>query len=479
MSIVNDIGSGLGGAWGGGGIKLGSRLSKSERDMLWVYLKRAGMTALIGWMAAVAYLLLVPVSYVSQWTLILPGEGHSTTMSIDTVGQATTTSNSPFGSVSLSPKVVYKEIADSDIVREAAAKTAGMTFHEFGRPKIKLIDETALMLFEISGRTPEIAHSKAMASIEALNAQLNMLRNDEVEKRSAAITQNLKTYKDQVDAARAKINEVSLASGLVSINQFNETVASFGAMQRRLTELEAESGKMEREQARLVERMGLDPAYAGVALRLAGDASLAKVVSDFADANAAYTGESGHLGPNNPVLINFDKRRIAALESLKRLMAKLNVGTDLAARTVVMLTNVSHQAELLQQLVRSEAAFEGKRREIETIRAEKERLDAEVSRLSAAAAKLEDLKKDHLLAEAVYSSAVARVDTSKSELYGAYPIIQVLAPPTVPESNEQPKRSYALAGGFLGTLFSALTWGLVWLHYLQTTRRRKRPSPTG
>ena len=478
MTIAND-GAAIFGGRGRGGPLGGANLSHSERDLLAAYLWRAGQTAVVAWVAAGAYLLLMPVSYVSQWTLILPGTGHSTTMSLETIGQATSNTNSPFSSVSMSPKVVYREIADSDVVRAVAAQAAGMTFQEFGRPRIRLIDETALMMFEISGPTPEAAHRKARASIAALNRQLELLRRDEVEKRSVAIKQNLKGYKDQVDAARQKINEVSVASGLVSTNQFNEIVMSLGTMQRRLTELVAEAGKMEQEQSRLVERMGLDPTYAGVALRLAGDAAMSKVVTDFADANASFTAESQHLGPNNPVLINYDKRRTAALETLKQLMGKLGIATDLSARTVVMLTNVSHQAELLQQLVRNEAALQGKRQEIVTIRAEKERLDGEVSKLSGPAAKLEDLRKDHLLAEAVYSSALARVDTSKSDLYGAYPIIQVLAPPTKPESRDQPSRSYAIAAGATGTLFSLLAWGLAWLHQLQKIRRRKKPLRTG
>jgi len=474
MTIANDIASGLSGVWDGRERRLPRSLSAAESDLLWSYIRRATLTALIGWILAGCYLLLTPTSYVSQWTLIMPGEGHNATMSIDTVGQATSTTNSPFGSVSLSPKVVYKEIALSDLVRETAARNAGMSFAAFGKPTIRLIDETSLLHFEISGWTPEIAHRKAVASIEALNAQLGMLRRDEVAKRSEAITQNLKNYKDQVDQARQQIAEVSLASGLVSINQFNEIVASLAQVQRKLVDITSEASKMDQEQVRLISRMGLDATTAGIALRVAGDASLAKVVSDFADANSAYTAESMHLGPNNPTLINLDKRRLAAVDALKRLMEQMNMGSDVAARTIVMLTNISREAELLQVMVRNEAALQGKRMEIETITAEKKRLELEVARLSLAAAKLEDLKKDHLLAEAVYSSAMARVDTSKSELYGAYPIVQVLAAPTMPEAQDQPKTSYAIAGGSLGTMFSFLSWGLAWVHTLQMTRRRKR-----
>lgn len=474
MTIANDIAEGLSGAWQARRRPAALAVNAAERELLWVYLRRAALTTLIGWNLAGLYMLLAPVTFVSRWTLIMPGESHSTTMTIDSVGQASSQTNSPFGSVSLSPKVVYKEIALSDRVREAAAKSAGMSPALFGRPTIKLIDETSLLQFEIGGSTAEMAHDKAVASLDALNDQLETLRRDEVAKRAEAIAQNVKSYRDQVDSVRRRITEVSLASGLVSVSQFNENVASLAQVQRKLVELTGEAGKMDQEQTRLIERMGLDAASASIALRLAGDASLSKVVTDFADANSAYTAESMHLGPSNSVLINLDKRRLAAVDALKHMIERLSPGSAEETRAIVMLTNLSRQAELLQVMVRNEAALQGKRKEIDTVTAEKNRLEIEVARLSEAAAKLEDLQKEHLLAEAVYSSAVARVDTSKSELYGAYPIIQVLAPPTLPDSPEQPKLTYALAAGVIGTVFSALTWGLSWLHAVQMRRRRKK-----
>jgi uncharacterized protein involved in exopolysaccharide biosynthesis len=479
MTIAHEIGAGLSEAFDDRRHKMLRRLRREDRMRLASYARRAIIGALIGWILAMLYLIVTPVKYVSKWTLILPNAGQSATMSIETVGQATTTANSPFGSVSLSPKVVYREIADSDIVRSAAAQAVGMTYQEFGRPRVKLIDETALMLFEIGARTPEIAQKKAFASIKALNAQLEALRKDELEKRSAATTQNLRGYQEQVMIARARITETQTMSGLVSIAQFNELVATLSATRRRMTDLLGEVGKVQEEQAGLVSRIGMDPTNASVALRLASDPALARVVSEFAEANGVYTAQTHQLGPNNPVMINLDKKRSAARENLQRLVAKHDLGDETKSRALVLMMNVSHQAELLQQLVRNEASLQGKRRELETIVTEKERLEGEIARLSGAAAKLEDLKKDHLLAEAVYSSALARVDTTKSDIYGAYPIVQVLAPPNLPEGHEQPRRLYAFAGGVAGTLFSIFTWGLAWLHYLQTTRRRKKRSSTG
>jgi uncharacterized protein involved in exopolysaccharide biosynthesis len=436
------------------------------------------LCAALAWGGAAAYLIVTPKLYVSRWTFILPGAGQNATIQLDSIGQTTTSVNSPYASVSLNPKTVYKEIASSEQVRWAAAESMGMTFDSFGRRRIKLIDETSLMMFELPGRTPEQAHAKAHALIKAFNAQLDVLRQDELAKRSEAVTNNLKSYKEQVDSARQRITNIQVASGLVSINQFNELVASFAAARRKLSDLGGDLDRLRQEQSRLIARMGIDASNASIALRLASDPAWVKVVADYSEASGQYTSESRRLGPANPILVALANRREAALASLRRLLTGLGLDPN-DGRSLVLVNNISHQAEMLQQLVRTEAQISGKTQELQTITADKDRLEDEIGRLSAAAAKLEDLRKEQILAEAVYSSALARVDTSKSDIYGAYPIVQVVSAPTMPEGHEQPRRIYAIAGGLAGTFFSALAWGLVWLHYFQTMKRRKKRSSTG
>ena len=478
MTVANDFGHEPSSVWNNRRGK-GPTLRREDRLVAIGYLRGFIACAALAWLIATAYLVLTPVKYMSRWSLILPGSAQTATMSLETIGQATSTAVSPFGSVALSPKVVYKEIADSDQVRIAAAERVGMTYAEFGRPRIKLIDETGLMQFEIGGKTPELALQKALASIAALNNQLDVLRRDELEKRSAAITLNLKAYKEAVEQARQRIAEIQVASGLVSINQFNESVVNLGTTRRKLTDLTGEQGRLIEEQRNLVARIGIDSANASIALRMAGDPALSKIVSDFAEANGTYESDTRRLGPENPVLISADKRRTAAREQLAKYIDRLGLASPLDGQTLILMTNISKQAELLQQLVRNEAQIKGKAREIETLTGERDRLEAEIQNLSKAAAQLEDLKKDHILAEAVYSSALARVDTSKSDIYGAYPIVQVLAAPNLPEGYEQPRRLYAFAGGMAGTLFALFGWGLAWLHYSQKIKRQKKRSSIG
>lgn len=439
------------------------------------YLTGAVVTATVFWALAALYLIVTPKVFVSRFTLIVPGAGQSTTVSLDTIGQSTTSVNSPYASVSLSPRVVYRELATSDNVRASAAERAGMTYAELGRPRIKLIDETSLMMFEMSGSTAEQAHKKATALVAAFNEQLDILRRDELVLRSDAVTANLKSYKDAVDSARQRITDVQVRSGLVSINQFNEQVVSLSTLRRKIADLTGDLDRLREEQRRLIGRLKIAPAHASAALRLASDPGLAKVVTEYSESIGLLETQSQRLGPAHPTLLALTSRRDAALAKLGRALSSLGIERS-ETITHLLVSNASHHADLLQQLVKTEALMSGRNEELESLHAERERIETEIATLSSAAASLEDLRKEQLLAEAVYSSALARVDTSKSDLYGAYPIVQVVAPPSIPDGHEQPRRLYALAGGIAGTLFSALAWGLLWLHSYQTMIRRKKRS---
>ncbi len=87
----------------------------------------------------------------------------------------------------------------------------------------------------------------------------------------------------------------------------------------------------------------------------------------------------------------------------------------------------------MKELVAGAAEAQGKQREVIALQREVDALDQRIKGLTLNAARMEDLKKDHLVAEAVFSSALARVDTNKADLFASYPIAQVLAPPDLPK----------------------------------------------
>ena len=95
----------------------------SEDSRLRRYGAFFGLPILALWMAVGPYVDSRPKAYVSEMTLNLPGAASSSNISVDSIGQASTTNGNPFNSAAMSPKVIYKSIAESARVRGMAANS--------------------------------------------------------------------------------------------------------------------------------------------------------------------------------------------------------------------------------------------------------------------------------------------------------------------------------------------------------------------
>ncbi|MEM6496173.1 MAG: hypothetical protein AAF709_05550, partial [Pseudomonadota bacterium] len=78
--------------------------------------------------------------------------------------------------------------------------------------------------------------------------------------------------------------------------------------------------------------------------------------------------------------------------------------------------------------------------------------------------RLDDLQRDHQIANAVFSSAVARIDTTTSDIYASYPLLQVLDPPTLPDSPSSPNILIAVLAAVGGSGLAIAGWFFAWLH---------------
>jgi uncharacterized protein involved in exopolysaccharide biosynthesis len=448
---------------------------RRRSDMTWPYVRGAGLSVTCIWAFVVAYLTFTTPVYVSRWVMNLPGATSNVSVSLESIGQSTSTPSSPFSSASLSPKVVYKEIADGEKVRFAAASSLGLALTEFGRPRVKLVDETALMMFEMTGRSPQEAKRRSEALIVAFGAELERLRADELEKRSTAIRSNIADYQHHSKLARERVVHAQVEAGLISANQFAEMITGLTMLRRRSQELSGEVEKAADEQARLSRQLGITPLEAGMALKLAGDPGLQKILQEYAEASTQFATDDERFGERHPQRLASTSRRDAALSRLRGGIAGIapEHASQHGIERLTTVVNMSARSDLYATLVRNDAALEGRRRELASMSADRVRIEADVLRLSPIAARLEELKKEQLVADAVLSSATARLDSSKSDIYGSYPIVQVVAPPDIIETAAQPRPLYAALGGISGTFFACLAWMLAWLQSFHRWKRRK------
>ena len=159
--------------------------------------------------------------YKSEWTLILPGKGMGANVSLVDIGQTSTAAASPYTSASTNPKSNYKEFATSSVVLREAAKSLDMSVKEFGKPRVKLVDQTSLLFFSIEGASPQVAQLKAEALHQALLNLLDKLRQDEIGQHEGSALKALDSYRKKLEDASKKLLEFQSKSNLVSMAQFN------------------------------------------------------------------------------------------------------------------------------------------------------------------------------------------------------------------------------------------------------------------
>jgi uncharacterized protein involved in exopolysaccharide biosynthesis len=172
--------------------------------------------------------------------------------------------------------------------------------------------------------------------------------------------------------------------------------------------------------------------------------------------DATIAGLAGTRGDANAHLQDLRAER-ASIE--QRLLARSNELTGIKRAQILKLPDLSlrdERARLFERLVgelADQAALEGMRAKLS---AQIDDQQQRVIALAQDASKLDDLKRDVQVAEAVFSSALARIGTAKADYFASYPMVQTLEPPTLPERPSSPMKLFAVAGALAATFFLVL-----------------------
>jgi uncharacterized protein involved in exopolysaccharide biosynthesis len=110
-----------------------------------------------------------------------------------------------------------------------------------------------------------------------------------------------------------------------------------------------------------------------------------------------------------------------------------------------------------------DAEREGVAQQHATLTARLHEEQAALHRLAPAAARLQDLQRDFSVAEAVFASAIAKAQSTKSDVYASYPLVQVLENPSLPERPSSPNRKLAFAAGAAATCMLLVGLMLGWI----------------
>lgn len=426
------------------------------------YLAFALLGGTLIWAPITGYLRTAPLSFKSQTSLILPGSGASASMNLNGIGQASSYANSAFSSNSVSPTETYKRLIGADRILAAAAKSMSLSRRDFGQPRINLIDQTSLINLEITGSSPEDAQARGDALLSAFFAELDALRTDEQTTREDSGLAAIAEYRNSVAATRADIAQLQQETGLISAGQYDAMVEATRVLESRVQDLEATLGEKTQSMTSLENTLGIPAQTAATTLKLFADVEFNALTKEVGTHAASLAEARSRFGEGHPKVQDARAAHNAATDAAMR-QAALVTGMDKVQLKSLDLAPAGARAELLAQLVRMDAERSGIAHEFSDLSTRLRQDLAKQDNLTNAAARLQDLQRDFSVAEAVFATAIARSQSTKSDVYASYPLVQVLENPSLPDRPSSPNRKLALAAGAAATLMLLIGLVLGWL----------------
>jgi len=415
------------------------------------------------WLSTLAYLLLMPPSYSSTFTLILPGAGMGSSLNMESIGQAQSSANSAFSSPTLSPTENYKQLLTADVTLRKAALLAHEAEDRFPEPRIKLVDQTNLISVEISGPSAKVAQARADALRAAFLNQLDELRGDEAEKREVSDRRHLTDLAEKVQEAQRKLIAFQASHGLATLEQFNARISSADALREKEREMRTTLRQQSGMTARLGGNLRTGTGGANLAMRLRGDPVFQELAQRYAAANADAEQKSGTLGSQHAAMAQAESERSQLRAAVLRRGRELTGLSAEAILNAVDLQVADGRSNLMQALEVGDAQAAGTSAALAEIRRDLAKEQSRSPERIAQVSELADLLRNHRVAEAVFSSALARLDTNKLDPYASYPLVQTLAAPSLPRSPASPSKIIALAGAMATSLLILVACLMLWL----------------
>lgn len=181
---------------------------------------------------------------------------------------------------------------------------------------------------------------------------------------------------------------------------------------------------------------------------------------------------SARFLPDHPTIIaEQNKRDAAAKAMLVRSESLLGrpVSQDLIQQLNLNTSNGSARENLFQALVDAQAENRGLQSQAKETEQQILQLENRLRTLSQKETTLEALRRELQVSEAVFSSTLANLDIIRSNAFGSYPLLQIVAEPNLPRSPSSPKRMFILLGATGGSLFVSAGILAFWLRQRRMT----------
>jgi uncharacterized protein involved in exopolysaccharide biosynthesis len=407
------------------------------------------------------YLAKQPI-YISKMELVLPGTGNSNSVSLNDIGEIVSKTNAPFSGGGFNPRINYKEMLNSRGVIERAAKSLKISYQEFGAAKITLTEQTSIIALAIDGASRNLAQAKAFALYHSLQQELDHLRADEIMRRDQSIKNVLSQYQERMNSTRGAIIDFQQRSMLVSTEQMEQLILTLSGVKERQLYARAEVKKLEQYINKLGEELGVSPKSAGQAFALQSDVEFRAYLLELAGSISKLTEFSSRWGVNHPKVIAQQKRLDYTRTAIDNRSRELFGKNTTAIFTTLNLEFTPKREQLFADLIEAYANQKGQTSMLNDLVRSGNHLTDQLKIYSREVIDLESLQREFNMAEAIFTSAAARLEASKADIFASYPVIQLLTTPSFPAKHSSPNNIIAFIAAIAGFIFITFGLLLIW-----------------
>jgi uncharacterized protein involved in exopolysaccharide biosynthesis len=391
--------------------------------------------------------------YKSELELVLPGTGASSSVSMDNIGQVVSQTSAPFSAGGFNPRVNYKEMLLSRGVLKLAREKTSLSAPSFGQPKILLTEQTSILAVTITGSSAELAKAKGWALYTSLQEELNRLRADEISRRDVSIQSVLDEYRVRLNEARANILQFQEGSFLVSQDQFTLLVTSLQSIKEKQLYVKAQAANLSDYSYGLAKNLGVSSDLAGKAFLLQSDVQFRGLLKELDVSTAKLSEYQSRWGEGHPKVVaeqqRYDGARQALLSRSNEIAgphaANIFGGADMQMNP--------KRAQLFADLIEATARQKGAQAEIDDLQRSELHLSDQLKIFARESAVLDRLQREFDLAEAIFTSAAARLEAGKADVFASYPLLQLLTEPSLPTEIHSPIPALGMAAGIVGIIF--------------------------
>lgn len=415
------------------------------------------------WGLALLYLVAAPRKYTSSSAVNLPGASPITNVNLPDIGQASAENSSPYAITNQDPRENYKFIALSEPVLKSAAAKLDMPVAKFGKPRIKLQGNSTFMTFQFKGANPEEARNKAIAFYNSFEEHLNVLRIQESVQRNADLRAAVESSQAKLNQAQKQLAEFKGRSGLNSNQQVAELSSNIESLRKQRADVLSQQQLAYTRMTQLSTNLTLTPQQAGAAYALQTDQLFQQNLKDYTTASANLVVLSSRFQPAYPAVQDEQAKREAAFSALMS-RSQMLLGQPVSESSLAQLNfgKDSSKEVLFQNLVTAQAEQQGLRAQAQELERQIVQLERRLNRLAAEEPTLDALKRDLQVAEAVFSSHLAKLNLGSSKNFASYPMMQVVTEPNLPEKPTSPDPTLVLLGALTGTFLTGLGIAGLW-----------------